>query len=447
LTEESTTYDRLVHNGRIVTVNGDFDILDRGWVGITDGRIASVGQLAEGNLLPPALHTTDARDGIVMPGLVNTHTHLPMTLFRGLADDLPLQTWLQEHIFPAETRHINPETVEAGALLGCAEMLLGGTTTCCDGYFLEDVVAEAVQAAGLRGVLGQGVIDFPAPGVPDCSRNIDQALAYVARWQNADPLISPSIFCHSPYTCSAETLQNAKRAADRHGLLFQIHAAETRDECDRIQAEQGVTVIRYLDRLGLLDHNTLLVHGVWMDEEEMELIARRGSRLSHNPQSNMKLAAGIAPIPQAIAAGITVGLGTDGCASNNNLDLFEEMDAAAKLHKVRHLDPTVMDAATVLRMATIEGARAIGLNGEVGSLEVGKQADLIILDGRRASLVPIYNPVSHIVYAAHGGHVRDVVVGGRLLVCEGRLMDMDLEGIMARVNRIADAIRSGKNGP
>ncbi|RKY83620.1 amidohydrolase, partial [candidate division KSB1 bacterium] len=288
-------------------------------------------------------------------------------------------------------------------------------------------------------VLGQGVIDFPAPGVPDPSNNIRTAAGFVEKWQDVSPLITPSIFCHSPYTCSEETLKKAKAACDSKGLLFQIHAAETKNEVNRIQTEQHTTPIKYLDKIGMLDQNTLIVHGIWLDSDDIEIIAKRRSKVSHNPQSNMKLASGIAPVSGLLRAGVTVGLGTDGCASNNDLDLFREMDTAAKVHKVNLLDPTVMDARTVLKMATIDGAKAIGLDKDIGSLEAGKQADVIIIDTEKPHLVPMYHPVSHIVYAVQGSDVRDVIVAGRILVSDRKLLTIDLEDTL----KITGAI--GKN--
>jgi len=434
-------FDIVIHNGTIITVNTDFDIIGDGVVCIKDGRIEQVE--ARPASLPhiEAKEMIDAKGGIVMPGLVNTHTHLPMTLFRGLADDLPLQVWLNEHIFPAEGKHINPESVMLGSLLACAEMILSGTTTCCDGYFFEDEVASAVYMSGMRAVLGQGVIDCPAPGVPDPSGNIKNAVAFTEKWKEISPLITPSIFCHSPYTCSIETLKKAKDAAASQGLLFQIHAAETRTEQDQIQSEHQTTPVQLLDRIGILDQNTLLVHTIWVDDDDIETIAKRRAKISHNPESNMKLASGIAPVMDFIKAGIRVGLGTDGCASNNNLDLFQEMDMTAKLHKVNALDPTVMDARTVLNMATIGGAKAIGLDKDIGSLEIGKQADLIIIDIDKPHLVPMYNPVSHIVYSVRGSDVRDVLVAGRILTRDHKLLSIDLEEILAKVDEISSIIK------
>ena len=422
------TFDTVIHNGLIVTLNSRGDVITGGAVCVRDGRIAQVAAQPKGDL--PAAQSIDACGGIVMPGLVNSHTHLPMSLFRGLADDLPLADWLKHHIFPVEAAHLHPQSIRTGTLLACAEMLLSGTTACCDGYFFENEVACAVEESGMRAVLAQGVIDFPAPGVPNPSENVSAAAAFTERWHSRSARITPSIFCHSPYTCSQKTLRAAKAAADARGLLFQIHVAETRQERQRSEAENGCSPVAYLKRVGILDEKTLLVHAVWIDDADIDIIRASGAKVSHPPESNMKLAAGIAPVPEMIAAGITVGLGTDGCASNNDLDMFAEMDTAAKVHKVRKMDPAVMDAAGVLRMATIEGARAVGLADRVGSIEVGKQADLVVVDTAVPRLTPLYLPESHLVYAASGADVRHVMVAGKLLVRDRRLLGLDLEGIL-----------------
>ncbi len=435
------TYDLVIHNGTIVTVNDRFDIIPDGLLCVKEGKLKRVEALAAHQSLPAATETINARGGLIMPGLINSHTHLPMTLFRGLADDLPLDIWLNKHIFPAEGAHLQPDNVRWGALLACAEMLLGGITTCCDGYFLEDHVARAVDTSGIRAVLAQGVIDFPAPGVPDPKENLKSCRAFVAKWQNASALITPSIFCHSAYTCSGVTLKKAKALCRDAGLRFQIHAAETQNECQRIRQKHKTTPIGYLDRLGVLDESTLLVHCVWLDEVDVELIAARNARVSHNPESNAKLGAGIAPVPALLKAGITVGLGTDGCASNNNLDMFHEMDVVAKIHKAQTADPTTMDAKTVVETATIGSARAIGLDSYIGSLEVGKAADAIVLDCQSPHMAPMYNPVSHIVYAAKSSDVRDVVIAGRPLVRNRKLQGLDLDDILRNVREIARHIK------
>lgn len=424
----------LIKGGWVLPMT-DREVYDGGAVLVKDGVVGAV--FRAGDALPEAETVVNATGCVVMPGLVNTHCHSPMSLFRGLADDMPLASWLNEHIFPAEAAHINPETVRAGALLSCAEMLLSGTTTVCDGYFYEGEVAEAVVETGMRGVLAHGVIDFPAPGVPDPSVNVEKAAAFVEAWKDRFSLITPSIFCHTPYTCSEKTLSAAKEACRLLGVLFQIHVAETEDEVQRLKEERGISPYQLLDDLHILDEATLLIHNVWMNNGDMDLVARRGAAASHNPGSNTKLASGLCPAQALMDKGIHVGLGTDGAASNNNLDLFNDMQVTAKLHKAYSLDPVAMDAWTVLEMATREGAKAIGLGGSIGSLLPGKRADIILVDMNKPHLTPTHNPVSHLVYAASGADVRDVFVEGRQVVKEGRLLTVDVDSVMAEVNRIA----------
>jgi len=301
-----------------------------------------------------------------------------------------------------------------------------------------------VVTMGMRAVVGQGVIDFPAPGVPDPSRNIDVARDFARKWSGRSELVRPAIFCHAPYTCSDQTLIKAKAAAESLGVLFQIHAAETRGELDQMQASHGCSVVAYLYGLGILNARTLLIHAIWLDACDIEQIAATGASIAHCPESNMKLGAGVAPVPDFLKAGITVGIGTDGCASNNDLDLWGEMDALAKLHKVQRLDPTVTDAATVVRMATMGGAEALGMADEIGSLELGKQADLIMIDVDQPHLTPIYHPASHLVYAVRAGDVRHVMVGGKWAVRDRRLVDFDLEGLIDEVVRFAEKVKKIK---
>ncbi len=438
-------YDRLIHNCRVMTVDAAFTVIERGYVAITGSRIAAVGN-AETEPLPDAAARIDGGGGILMPGLVNTHTHLPMTLFRGMAEDLPLETWLTRHMFPAEAAHITPETAEAGARLGCAELLLSGTTTCCDGYFLEGAVAAAAAASGIRAVLGHGVIDHPAPGCPDPQKNVATAAAFCADWQAVSPRIRPSIFCHSPYTCSADTLIRAKQTARELGVRFQIHVAETQEEVNAHIARHTMTPAAWLDQLGILDEQTLVVHGVWLSDADIALLAERGCGISHNPESNLKLGAGIAPVPAMQAAGLCVGLGTDGAASNNDLDLFGEMRTAALVQKAAQGDPTTLNAETVVRMATIDGARVLGMAAEIGSIEVGKAADLVLLDSCSPRLTPVYHAASHAVYAAGGADVRDVFLDGEPVVINRRLITLDTETVMADVRAIAQRIHEGRRG-
>lgn len=406
--------DILIKNGMILTMEDDEPVIENGTLLIEDGVITGIGK-AELFLQNSAAQMIDATGSIVMPGLVNCHTHLPMSLFRGLADDLPLEIWLSKHIFPAEAEQINPDSVKKWALHSCHELLFSGTTTCCDGYFYEDLVAKAVLESGLRAVTGHGVIDFPAPGVPDPEKNVETAVNFAKKWKNRSSCIHPSIFCHSPYTCSKATLKKAKQAADSLGILFQIHVAETENEQNMIQENKDKSPVEYLDSLELLDEHTLLSHAVWINENDIAIIKKRGASIAHCAESNMKLAAGIAPIPLIMENEIIVGLGTDGSASNNNLDLFLEMDTAAKLHKIACSDPCVMNAKDVVKMATIGGAKALGLGKSIGSLKIGKKADIIIINTEKPHLVPLYNPFSTLVYGVKGSDVTHVIVDGEIL--------------------------------
>ncbi|MCP4719393.1 MAG: amidohydrolase [Desulfobacteraceae bacterium] len=417
--------DILIHNGRLLTMEPGLPVIENGAVLIRDSVICDLGNGKDLDLSQVNIQVNnriDAQGGIIMPGLVNCHTHVPMSMFRGLADDLSLDAWLNEHIFPAEAKHINPDSVQEWSRHSAREMLLSGTTTCCDGYFFEAEAAGAMVESGIRAVAGQGVIDFPAPGVPDPGRNIKAAKEFVSQVQSLSPRISPSIFCHSPYTCSKKTLVAAKQAAEDANILFQIHVAETKNEIHMIKGLRERSIIEFLDDLGLLNERTLLVHSVWINDSDIEIIQRRCAHVAHCPESNMKLASGIAPVPRLLDAGVVVGLGTDGCASNNDHDLFSEMDMAAKLHKVACMDPCVMDARTCLKMATIEGARAIGLGERIGSIEKGKQADIIIVDVDKPHMVPMYDPFSSLVYSAKSSDVSMVMVGGVLRVRGGKLI-------------------------
>jgi 5-methylthioadenosine/S-adenosylhomocysteine deaminase len=419
--EKNMEYDYLISNGLLLTMGKGLPIIDDGAVLIKEGTIEACGQTTQFANVDVKTHI-DANKKIIMPGLVNCHTHLPMSMFRGLADDLPLDVWLNEHIFPAEATKVNPESVEKWSRHSCIEMLLSGTTTCCDGYFYEANTVKALLASGIRAVAGQGVIDFPAPGVPDPKKNIQAAIEFVKIFKDVSPILSPSIFCHSPYTCSKQTLISAKKAANDLDVLFQIHVAETKNEVNMISELGDMSIIQYLDSIDILDEKTLLIHSIWIDDKDIEIIKKKHANVVHCPESNMKLGSGIAPVPRLIKKGVPVGLGTDGCASNNDHDLFSEMDTAAKLHKVALLDPTVMDARTTLRMATIQGACAIGLGQITGSLEKGKRADIILVDIEKPHTTPMYDPYSCLVYSAKSSDVSLVIVDGKILVQKGKIV-------------------------
>jgi 5-methylthioadenosine/S-adenosylhomocysteine deaminase len=432
--------DTLIRDGLILTLDpGQPAPILRGYIGIRGSQIACLGEADP--LGWTAREVIDARGTLILPGLINTHTHSAMTLFRGLADDLPLKSWLEQHIFPAEARFINPETVYWGSMLSCAEMIRSGTTTLADGYFCLEGSARAIEQAGMRAVLAPGVIDFPAPGVPDPADAIRAARDFIDQWSNRSPLIGVGVFPHSPYTCSPRTLQQAKDLALGKGLPYFIHLAETRDEVSLVRDRTGFTPVRFLKRLDCLDASTVGVHVNHVDQEEMELLAEAGVRVSHCPESNMKLGAGVTPLLELLARGIVVGLGTDGCAGNNDLDLFREMGSAARLHKVTRLDPTMPSALLVVEMATVQAAGVLGLEKEIGSLEVGKQADLILLNLDQPHLTPLYHPLSHLVYAASGADVDTVFIAGQMVMRQRRLLTLDWEEIRDRVVKIGRQIR------
>jgi 5-methylthioadenosine/S-adenosylhomocysteine deaminase len=421
--------DILIQNVSLLPLPSLSQFIPEGWLSIKDGRITGMGPGDPPNIL--ASQCLKGPGCLAMPGLINCHIHAPMALFRGLADDLPLKKWLEEYIFPAEAKWANEEFVYWGTLLAIAEMLRSGTTTFADGYFFEEQVALAARQSGMRSLLGAGVLDFPTPDSPSPAESLKKAVALIEAYADS-PLIRPTLFPHSVYTCSAVLLRRCKELADGHGLPMIIHVAETKNEVEEISKKYGKTPVNYMESLGLLSPSLIACHCVWLTEAEMDLLARRGVKVVHNPESNMKLASGVAPVPDLLARGVTVGLGTDGCASNNNLDLFQEMDSAAKLHKVHRLDPTVMPSEVVLEMATLGGAKVLGLEKEIGSLEVGKKADIIILDLNRPHLQPIYNIISHLVYSATGADVRDVIIDGKLIMQDRKILTLDEERVLQK---------------
>jgi 5-methylthioadenosine/S-adenosylhomocysteine deaminase len=362
-----------------------------------------------------------------------------MALFRGLADDLPLKAWLEEHMFPAEGKWANEEFVYWGTLLACSEMIRSGTTAFSDGYFFEDQAARAVLQSGMRGLVAQGILDFPTPDSPSPTEAIQRIERFIKDYSGSS-LIKPAIFAHTVYTCSPDLLKKCRSLAERYAVPLITHLSETQIEIKEVMKKYGRRPINHLESLGLLSSPLIACHCVWLAEEEMDLLARRKVRVVHNPESNMKLGSGVAPVPDLLARGVTVGLGTDGCASNNNLDLFQEMDTAAKLHKVHRLDPTVMPAPTVLEMATLGGARVLGMEEEIGSLAAGKKADVIILDLNKPHLQPVYHIVSHLVYSATGADVRDVIIDGRMIMENRKLLTLNEEEILKKAKEWGEKI-------
>ena len=430
-------FDTIIWNSCVLTLEPGKKPLSPGFVAVQGSTIQAVGQGSHPKELPLAREYLDVKGALVMPGLVNTHCHAPMVWFRGLADDLPLQEWLTRKIFPAEGGWLDQDKVYWGALLAAAEMIRGGVTTVADGYFYEDEVRRALDQAGLRAVVAQGVVDFPFPGVPDPKDNLTMAARFLESGLDFSELITSTVFCHSPYTCGPETLKGAKDLTRAASLPFFLHLAETHQEVEELRAKTGMAPAAYLESLGILDELTVVVHGVWLGLEDMDLLARRGVKVSHCPESNLKLAAGVAPVPELLSRGVTVGLGTDGAASNNNLDLFGEMSLAARLHKVWQGDPTVLPAPEVVALATREGARVLGLEDRVGTLTPGKQADLFVVDLNQAHLTPMYDPFSHLVYAARSADVRHVIVAGRWLLKDRRLLTLDWQSLASRAREYA----------
>lgn len=433
--------DLIIEGGTVITMlEGQGPLFDVS-IYIADGRILDICGQKKGISAPGCqAEIIDARNAIIMPGLVNAHTHLAMTLFRGFADDLPLNQWLYEKIFPAEAEFLNSETVYRGSLLGCLEMIASGTTCLADGYFFQDETVRAVHESGLRGIIAQGVLDFPAPGVDDPKENLKIAGEFIERWLSFSSLITPGMFCHSPLTCSSHTLGSAMDISRGFHVPLQIHLSETSNEVAEIIKKTGKRPVHYLDQIGLLSEDLIAVHAIHLDESEIQCLREKGTKVVHVPESNMKLCSGICNVGEMLKMDLKMGLGTDGCASNNNLDLFCEMDVAAKLGKVMSYDPTRLDAKTVLKMATSWGAEVLGLGKEIGTIEIGKKADIIVLDLNSPHLCPIYNPFSAVVYSANGADVKDVVVNGKVLMKNREFLSLDPVEIMEKVREIGRKI-------
>ena len=437
---ESTTADLLLLNGLVLTLDDRDQRFDPGGVAVRSGEIVAVGPRESVQTAFRAVKTLDVTGCVVMPGLVNAHTHAAMTIFRGLADDLPLMEWLHQHIFPAE-RRLTEEWIYWGTMLACAEMILSGTTTFCDMYLFEHKVAEAARDAGMRALVGEVLYDFPSPHYGPIENGLEFTESLIHRWRD-DPLVRIAVEPHALYTCSPPVLQRCFELAERYEVPLITHVSENQAEVEEIIQRYGHRPVAHLERLGMLSPRLIADHCVALDDQDLELLAQRGVQVVHNPESNMKLASGIAPVTRLLAMGVNVALGTDGCASNNDLDLFGEMDTCAKLHKAVTLDPTVLPASTVLRMATRNGAKALGWEGEIGELSLGRLADLIVVDFRQPHLTPVYEPRSHLVYAARGSDVRHSIIHGRLVMEDRRLLTMDRDEVMQRVRTFARTIKS-----
>jgi len=435
----------VITNGTIVTMNDRDEVFNPGVVVIEGAKIVEVGALSNGGTESlaekyPNAQFVDASGCVVIPGLVNAHTHAAMTIFRGLADDLPLREWLEQHIFPAEKK-LTEEWVFWGTVLACAEMIASGTTTFCDMYLFEHKVAEAVDKTGMRAVVGEVLYDFPSPHYGELENGFAFTKRFIEDWMGHER-IKISVDPHAVYTCSPELLLRSFAISEHYDVPFVIHLAETEDEVQETMRRYGRTPVAHLAHLGVLSVRVIADHCVWLSEEDRATIAEKKVKVVHNPESNLKLASGIAPVADLLRRGITVSLGTDGCASNNDLDMLSEMDTCAKIHKGVLRDPTVLPAKEVLRMATVYGARTLGLDDKIGKLEPGMLADIVILDFNKPHLTPCYDPISHIVYSARGSDVRDVMVHGQWLMRNREFTTIDMGEVKARVKEIARRVRS-----
>ncbi|HTP33315.1 MAG TPA: amidohydrolase family protein [Candidatus Acidoferrales bacterium] len=429
----------------VITEDAQHHVIENGAVAIKDGRILAVGTRIQIHARYSAKQHLDRPEAILAPGLIDTHTHAAMSLFRGIADDLRLQDWLEKFIFPAEARNVSAEFVRWGTRLGCLEMLLGGTTTFTDMYYFEDVVAEAAKEAGMRGVLGETIIGFPVADNKTPADALVYTERYLQRFAN-DPLVVPAVAPHALYTNSDETLKACRALANKYKAPLIIHLSETKKENDDELAKRHTTPTKTLDDLGVWNGRSLAAHAVWVDEADMTILKQRGVGIAHCPSSNMKLASGVAPVTRMLELDLPVGLGPDGPAgSNNDLNLFEEMDLAAKLQKVTTGNPQALPAAAALEMATIRGARALGMEKEIGSLEPGKRADMIMVRIDRPNAQPLYDAVSQMVYALKAEDVRDVMVNGKTVVHDGRILTLNEAQILAKAaeyrTKIAASLR------
>ena len=424
--------DILIKDGYIITMDAQRRILERGSVAIKGDKITAVSK----DVQERADTVIDARGKAVLPGLINAHTHLSMTLLRGVADDMPLMEWLETKIWPIE-KNLTAQDSYLGALLGCLEMIKSGTTCFADQYFFMEDVARAVEEAGLRAVLSRGIIELDDPKRRETT--ITEGERFVKTCHGmANGRILTMFGPHAAYTCSPECLMRVKELAKKYKVGVHTHIAETQEEVDKIIKKYGKRPVEHLDSINFLGPEVLAAHCIWLTEREIAVIQKQGVKPVHNPVSNMKTASGVAPVPEMLAAGIPVALGTDGAASNNSLDMFSEMKFAALLSKAHKLDPTALPAQVVLEMATINGAIALGLQDKIGSLEVGKKADIVMVDMKKPHLAPLHNVISHLVYSAVGGDVDTVVVDGKVLMRERGVLTLDEVKVLEETQKAAD---------
>ncbi len=430
----------IVTNAMVVTMDPGKRVLNPGSIAIDGTSIVAVDRPDVIASQFRGREQISATGRVVMPGLINTHTHAPMVLYRGLADDLVLMDWLQKYIFPAEAKTVSPEFVRIGTRLAALEMIRSGTTTYADMYYFEEEIARETKAAGLRGVLGQTIIQFPVADATTPAESLRRAESYLQEFAK-DDLITPAVAPHSMYTLDANTLTAARTLATKYSAPVLIHLAETEDEIKISTERHRMRPVAFLSSIGFWGPRTVAAHGVWMQPEEVAVFKQQNVGVSHNPESNMKLASGTAPVPGYLAAGVALGLGTDGAASNNDLDMFEAVRQAAFLHKLVTRDPTTVSASTALEMGTMGGARVLGMADTIGSLEVGKRADLIVVRMDSARQTPMYDPISHLVYTTRGDDVETTIVNGRVLMRRGSVLTLNEADVLRQANAAAEQVR------
>ncbi len=439
---EKQAVDMIAYGDYVLTMQQDNQIVSYGAVAVSNGVIVDVGPAAEIDGRYTSQKILDGKNKVLMPGLVNGHTHSAMVLFRGMADDLPLMTWLQDYIFPMEGRYVDAALVDAGTRLACWEMIRGGITSFVDMYFYPDVIAGAVVDCGLRAVVAAPMIDFPSPGFEGWDDSFKAGVEFANRWKGRHPRITPALAPHAPYTVSKPHLGAAFKAARELDIPVSIHVAEDRAEVDVIAEKYGQSSIELLAGLGMLEQRTIAAHVVWPTDADLVRLAGSKTGVIHNPTSNLKTGAGFAPVPKMLAAGVDVGLGTDGAASNNDLDLWQEMRLAALLHKGVSNDPTQVSALEALDMATRMGARAVGLGDKVGVLEAGWRADMIQVSLASPRFDPLYNVMSHLVYVAKSVDVVTSIVDGHVLMENGKVKTVDINTVRANTRKISSKIKA-----
>ncbi len=423
--------DLLIKNGTVLTINSDMKVISHGWIAVNNQQIVAMGDdsITHTNYLPA--QTIDASGKIVMPGFINSHTHIPMAYFKGLADDLPLHTWLNEHIWPKESKMINDEFIYHSSLHGIAELIKNGIVMFNDNYFRGKQIAKAATEAGVRAVIGEGILDFPVAGYENSAMIFDYFISLRDQYKQSK-LIDISLSPHSIYTCEKETLQKTIHLAKEYDILLHTHLAETKKEYDDCMDLHKKSPVAYLNDLGFFSDKSILAHCVWLNDEDIDILSEKKVHISVNTKSNLKLASGFIPFQKCFLKGINMTLGTDGVASNNNLSIIEEMGITARVHKALNSDPTALPASEVVKFVTINAAKALGKDNLIGSLEIGKQADIIVIDTDNIESLPAYNPYSQIVYSLSSNTVSDVVINGKTIMYNRQLLTLDEEEIKDR---------------